>query len=147
MAAKAAPIKPGSVCEWAWLLQAGGGVVPIMGCPGRPASDRHHGPDKNTLNNNVGRTCTGFVIGVTISGTARMTPIMGPGQSVRTGQWMLLFRLPRLEAMLTMTLRRVLWMLTCTRRTVCAVKRRDVMGLIFRVLCCCLWRPSAQAKH
>jgi len=54
MAAKAAPIKPGSVCEWAWLLSAGGGVVPIMGCPGRPASDRHHGPDKNTLNNNVG---------------------------------------------------------------------------------------------
>jgi len=54
MAAKAAPIKAGLVCEWAWLAQAGGGVVPIMGCPGRPASDRHHGPDKNTLNNNVG---------------------------------------------------------------------------------------------
>lgn len=54
MAAKVAPIKPGMVCEWAWLAQAGGGVVPILGCPGRPASDRHHGPDKNTLNNNLG---------------------------------------------------------------------------------------------
>ena len=54
MAAKVAPIIPGLVCEWAWLANAGGGVVPIMGCPGRPASDRHHGPDKNTLNNNVG---------------------------------------------------------------------------------------------
>lgn len=54
MAAKAAPIAPGQICEWAWLAKAGGGVVPIIGCPGRPASDRHHGPDKNTLNNNVG---------------------------------------------------------------------------------------------
>ncbi len=53
-AARVAPIKPGMICEWAWLAQAGGGVVPIIGCPGRPASDRHHGPDKNTLHNNVG---------------------------------------------------------------------------------------------
>jgi hypothetical protein len=28
--------------------------VPIIGCPGRPASDRHHGPDKNTMRNEVG---------------------------------------------------------------------------------------------
>jgi len=54
MAAKTAPIAPGMICEWAWLAQAGGGVVPILGCPGRPASDRHHGPDKNTLNNELG---------------------------------------------------------------------------------------------
>jgi hypothetical protein len=54
MAAKVAPIAAGLVCEWAWLAKAGGGIVPIMGCPGRPASDRHHGPDKNTLNNNLG---------------------------------------------------------------------------------------------
>lgn len=54
MAAEAAPIAPGMICEWAWLAKAGGGVVPIVGCPGRPASDRHHGPDKNTLHNQVG---------------------------------------------------------------------------------------------
>lgn len=54
MAEKAAPIKVGMVCEWAWLAAAGGGIEPIIGCPGRPASDRHHGPDKNTLNNVVG---------------------------------------------------------------------------------------------
>lgn len=60
-AARVAPIKAGDICEWAWLLNAGGGVIPIMGCPGRPASDRHHGPDKNTLNNelfiNLHRVC------------------------------------------------------------------------------------------
>lgn len=38
-------------CEWAGLLFAGGGVEPIVGCGGRPASDRHHGPDKCVLNN------------------------------------------------------------------------------------------------
>lgn len=53
-AARLAPIPAGMVCEWAWLAEAGGGVVPIIGCPGRPASDRHHGPDKNTFHNNVG---------------------------------------------------------------------------------------------
>lgn len=54
------PIAPGQVCEWAGLKFAGGGVVPIVGCVGRPASDRHHGPDKNTMNNapgNVHRIC------------------------------------------------------------------------------------------
>lgn len=53
-AAQAAPINAGQVCEWAGLARAGGGVVPIVGCIGRPASDRHHGPDKNTMNNAVG---------------------------------------------------------------------------------------------
>lgn len=53
-AAQAAPIDPGMVCEWAGLARAGGGVKPIVGCIGRPASDRHHGPDKNTMNNAVG---------------------------------------------------------------------------------------------
>jgi hypothetical protein len=61
IAAKVAPIPAGMVCEWAWLENAGGGVQPIIGCPGRPASDRHHGPDKNTLNNvlvtNLHRIC------------------------------------------------------------------------------------------
>lgn len=54
IAAKLAPMEAGLVCEWAWLAQAGGGVVPIIGCPGRPASDRHHGPDKNTMRNELG---------------------------------------------------------------------------------------------
>ncbi len=53
-AAQAAPIEVGLICEWAGLARAGGGVVPIVGCIGRPASDRHHGPDKNTMNNQVG---------------------------------------------------------------------------------------------
>ena len=53
-AAQVAPIEVGSVCEWAGLKRAGGGVIPIVGCVGRPASDRHHGPDKNTMNNHVG---------------------------------------------------------------------------------------------
>lgn len=54
------PIAAGQVCEWANLKAAGGGVVPITGCVGRPASDRHHGPDKNTMNNapgNMHRIC------------------------------------------------------------------------------------------
>jgi hypothetical protein len=54
------PITPGMVCEWAGLKLAGGGVIPIVGCVGRPASDRHHGPDKNTMNNaegNLHRIC------------------------------------------------------------------------------------------
>ena len=59
-AAQMYPIEVGMVCEWANLAKAGGGVVPIVGCVGRPASDRHHGPDKNTMNNaegNVHRIC------------------------------------------------------------------------------------------
>ena len=59
-AAEMYPIHPGMVCEWAGLRNAGGGVVPIVGCVGRPASDRHHGPDKNTMNNapsNMHRIC------------------------------------------------------------------------------------------
>ena len=53
-AAQIAPISAGLVCEWAGLKYAGGGVKPIVGCIGRPASDRHHGPDKNTMNNLLG---------------------------------------------------------------------------------------------
>jgi len=54
------PITAGMTCEWAGLKFAGGGVQPIIGCIGRPASDRHHGPDKNTMNNapeNLHRIC------------------------------------------------------------------------------------------
>ena len=59
-AAEMYPIQAGMVCEWAGLRSAGGGYYPIVGCVGRPASDRHHGPDKNTMNNapdNLHRIC------------------------------------------------------------------------------------------
>jgi hypothetical protein len=59
-AAEMYPITAGMVCEWAGLAKAGGGIHPIVGCIGRPASDRHHGPDKNTMNNaptNLHRIC------------------------------------------------------------------------------------------
>lgn len=39
------------ICEWALLQEAGGGVYPIKGCHGNVATDRHHGPNKNTLYN------------------------------------------------------------------------------------------------
>ena len=51
-AARLYPISPGQVCTWAWFKDCGGGVVPIIGCTGRPATNIHHGPDKSTLNNN-----------------------------------------------------------------------------------------------
>jgi len=61
-AAEIAVINPGDICEWALLKEAGGGIAPIMGCAGYPAQHRHHGPDKNTLNNelaiNLHRICT-----------------------------------------------------------------------------------------
>ena len=50
-AAAKVKIKTGTKCEWAFLKYAGGGVKPIMGCTGYPASALHHGPDKSTLNN------------------------------------------------------------------------------------------------
>lgn len=69
-AAMVAPIFPGMLCEWAGLRNAGGGVVPIVGCRGNRIADvkknadlpehidmrgeRHHGPDKNTLENSPG---------------------------------------------------------------------------------------------
>lgn len=39
------------ICEWALLKEAGGGIYPIKGCHGNKATDRHHGPNKNTLYN------------------------------------------------------------------------------------------------
>lgn len=60
------PITNGMVCEWAGLKYAGGGVEPITGCDNNKLSskkggdgelvqgDVHHGPDKNTLNNEPG---------------------------------------------------------------------------------------------
>lgn len=54
------PIEEGEKCEWQSLLQAGGGVKPIIGCYENHAVAIHHGPDKNTLNNkrsNVHKIC------------------------------------------------------------------------------------------
>lgn len=60
------PILEGMLCEWAGLKNAGGGVVPIIGCDNNRLSpkkggdgelvqgDVHHGPDKNTLENGAG---------------------------------------------------------------------------------------------
>lgn len=48
-------------CEWAWQKNCGGGVTPIVGCPGYAAEAIHHGPDKNTMKNvkgNVHRICS-----------------------------------------------------------------------------------------
>lgn len=59
-AAVAKPIEEGMVCEWSGLKFAGGGVEPIVGCNDNKASDRHHGPDKDILNNsddNLHRIC------------------------------------------------------------------------------------------
>ena len=50
---RAKPIRTGDICEWALLKQAGGGVIPIEGCPGNPARHVHHGPDKSVLNNDI----------------------------------------------------------------------------------------------
>lgn len=63
------PILENMLCEWTGLKFAGGGVEPIVGCEGNrlsaskesSAGHRHHGPDKNTINNsplNVHRICT-----------------------------------------------------------------------------------------
>lgn len=59
-AAIAKPIEPGMVCEWAGLQFAGGGVERIIGCNGNEATNIHHGPDKDILNNtdtNLHRVC------------------------------------------------------------------------------------------
>ena len=60
-AAQMYPISEGMICEWSYLKFAGGGVLPISGCLDNKATNIHHGPDKNTLNNtsvNVHRICS-----------------------------------------------------------------------------------------
>lgn len=65
-AAQLFPLDREADCEWAQLEKAGGGKQPIIGCAKRhpfvagKQRSRHHGPDKNTLNNepgNVHRIC------------------------------------------------------------------------------------------
>ena len=75
-AAAIMPFLQGQVCGWANLKHAGGGVVPILGCQGNTIADvkttaearergadevghRHHGPDKNVLNNTPGMNLHG----------------------------------------------------------------------------------------
>lgn len=53
-AAELYPIEEGLPCEWRYLKYAGGGPIPIVGCKDGLASNRHHGPDKNTLANQMG---------------------------------------------------------------------------------------------
>lgn len=59
-AARLYPLDPEKPCEWRGLKYAGGGGQPIIGCLDGTQQARHHGPDKNTLNNdpgNVHRIC------------------------------------------------------------------------------------------
>lgn len=54
------PLDPESNCEWMGLTNCGGGEFPIIGCVDGKQEHRHHGPDKDTLNNatgNVHRIC------------------------------------------------------------------------------------------
>lgn len=69
-AAMVAVIFPGMLCDWAGLRYAGGGPHPIVGCRGNRIADvkrnadlpenadqrgeRHHGPNKNVLDNSPG---------------------------------------------------------------------------------------------
>lgn len=59
-AAKMYPLDPEADCEWCMQKNCGGGDFPIVGCLSGKQEARHHGPDKNTLNNekgNVHRIC------------------------------------------------------------------------------------------
>lgn len=54
------PLKSDEPCEWKGKAYCGGGKYPIIGCINGKQEHRHHGPDKNTLNNspkNVHRIC------------------------------------------------------------------------------------------
>lgn len=59
-AAKMFPLHETELCDWAMRKNVGGGNRPITGCLTNLQQARHHGPDKNTLNNekgNVHRIC------------------------------------------------------------------------------------------
>lgn len=54
------PLDSEAPCEWQGLKNCGGSRFPIVGCTNGTQQARHHGPDKNTLNNeegNVHRIC------------------------------------------------------------------------------------------
>lgn len=46
------PLDPNAFCEWRDKANCGGGKHPILGCASGFQRNIHHGPDKNTLNNN-----------------------------------------------------------------------------------------------
>lgn len=55
------PLSFDKPCEWRNLSNCGGGKFPIIGCTKGKQQHRHHGPDKDTLNNspgNIHRICT-----------------------------------------------------------------------------------------
>jgi hypothetical protein len=59
-AAKMYPLDETVLCEWASKKNCGGGKFPIVGCLANLQQARHHGPSKNTLDNekgNVHRIC------------------------------------------------------------------------------------------
>lgn len=59
-AAEMYPLDRDADCEWKMQKNCGGGKHPITGCADGKQQARHHGPDKNTLNNdygNVHRVC------------------------------------------------------------------------------------------
>lgn len=59
-AAEMYPLDRDADCEWKLQKNCGGGNSPIVGCLDGKQQARHHGPDKNTLNNdygNVHRIC------------------------------------------------------------------------------------------
>lgn len=59
-AARLYPLDRNAPCEWRGKSRQGGGDNPIQGCTDGMQLNRHHGPDKNTLNNdegNVHRIC------------------------------------------------------------------------------------------
>lgn len=53
-AAEIYPIIPGTPCEWQGKKNCGGGLKPIVGCINGIQRDRHHGPNKDTLHNEMG---------------------------------------------------------------------------------------------
>lgn len=60
-AAELYPLDRDAPCEWQKKKDCGGGKHPIIGCLNGKQSVRHHGPDKDTLNNeqgNVSRICS-----------------------------------------------------------------------------------------
>jgi hypothetical protein len=52
---------PTQPCEWQGKANCGGGRFPILGCVAGVQENLHHGPDKNTLNNertNIHKICS-----------------------------------------------------------------------------------------
>lgn len=53
-AARWFPLDESAACEWRGMKNCGGGDHPIVGCVSGLQENRHHGSDKNTLNNEIG---------------------------------------------------------------------------------------------